>query len=462
MADVDMADTALAESSVPDGSSHLETILRELNELTKTFQSGGVSSDHAGMVQLQSLVQRVAQLKLSEEEIRKQKQQEKLKEISELLQFYFGDANLTRDGFLRNRITSSSDGWVDLDLLLTFNKLRSLTTLAEEVASAVLAFPSELIELSEDHTKIHRRVSLPSSDDSTDRSVYVCSVPSDMTQFQLREWFSTCGKVLFVSLPLDKATGRVRGFAFVEFETVEAAQKAVETMHRQKEFKKIGVIPKAKWLEQRKERNARSHPPQRAHKKHHTSAEPRGELVFQPGVIVQLTNIAPNVPRTVVREFANHFGTVKYVDYTRNLPEGYFRFERADEAARCVQTINEGKLVLGTTSPHAELLTGDEEKAYWEAALQAHAAARQARELTTAGSEEGEEAASTSKQNRRERSDQVVSSRKKRSRKDRSNAPSHIKFDSEEDCDDGIEGEPNTSSAMDTESAAVPDDTPAG
>jgi RNA binding motif len=69
------------------------------------------------------------------------------------------------------------------------------------------------------------------------------------------------------------------------------------------------------------------------------------------------------------------------VDYTRNLPEGYLRFEKADEAARCVHTITEGKLMLGTTTPQADLLSGDEEKAYWEAALKAHTSARQAREL---------------------------------------------------------------------------------
>jgi hypothetical protein len=109
--------------------------------------------------------------------------------------------------------------------------------------------------------------------------LFQCSVGSDMTQFQLREWFSSCGEITFLrcvsvnilcacvcvcvcvylsvyvcvlvlmilafslvcvcvcvsllpsSLPLDKNSGRVRGFAFVEFVTKEAAAKVGQNSH---------------------------------------------------------------------------------------------------------------------------------------------------------------------------------------------------------------------------------------
>jgi len=47
----------------------------------------------------------------------------------------------------------------------------------------------------------------------------------------LQDYFVTAGAVTSISLMLDKMTGRSRGFAFVEFATPEAAQKAIEQFH---------------------------------------------------------------------------------------------------------------------------------------------------------------------------------------------------------------------------------------
>src|SRR5690348_13820602 len=51
----------------------------------------------------------------------------------------------------------------------------------------------------------------------------------------LQDYFAQAGAVTSVNLMLDKATGKSRGFAFVEFATPEEAQKAIEQFHN-KEF----------------------------------------------------------------------------------------------------------------------------------------------------------------------------------------------------------------------------------
>jgi len=51
----------------------------------------------------------------------------------------------------------------------------------------------------------------------------------------LQDHFAQAGAVTTVNLMLDKATGKSRGFAFVEFATAEEAQKAIEQFHN-KEF----------------------------------------------------------------------------------------------------------------------------------------------------------------------------------------------------------------------------------
>jgi RNA recognition motif-containing protein len=59
------------------------------------------------------------------------------------------------------------------------------------------------------------------------RRLYVGNLPYSATEDQLTELFSRAGKVDNVRVMRDMATGRARGFAFVEMGTDEDAQKAI-------------------------------------------------------------------------------------------------------------------------------------------------------------------------------------------------------------------------------------------
>src|SRR5262245_25259085 len=65
------------------------------------------------------------------------------------------------------------------------------------------------------------------------RRLYVGNLPYSATEDQLTEWFSRAGKVGSVRMMRDRATGRARGFAFVEMGTDEEAQKAISQFHEQ-------------------------------------------------------------------------------------------------------------------------------------------------------------------------------------------------------------------------------------
>ena len=58
------------------------------------------------------------------------------------------------------------------------------------------------------------------------RRLYVGNLPYSATEEQLTELFGRAGKVDNVRVMRDMATGRARGFAFVEMATDEEAQKA--------------------------------------------------------------------------------------------------------------------------------------------------------------------------------------------------------------------------------------------
>lgn len=63
------------------------------------------------------------------------------------------------------------------------------------------------------------------------RRLYVGNLPYSTAEDQLTELFSRAGKVDNVKVMRDMATGRARGFAFVEMSTDEEAQRAITDFH---------------------------------------------------------------------------------------------------------------------------------------------------------------------------------------------------------------------------------------
>ena len=61
--------------------------------------------------------------------------------------------------------------------------------------------------------------------------VFVGNLSFDVTRDELIAAFSAAGKVVDAKVPTDRETGRPRGFAFVEFEDDDAAQKCIALMN---------------------------------------------------------------------------------------------------------------------------------------------------------------------------------------------------------------------------------------
>ena len=65
--------------------------------------------------------------------------------------------------------------------------------------------------------------------------LFVGNLPFTTTENDLQEYFGQVGPVLAVNIMQDRATGRSRGFAFVEMGSQEDANKAISMFH-QKDF----------------------------------------------------------------------------------------------------------------------------------------------------------------------------------------------------------------------------------
>jgi RNA recognition motif-containing protein len=63
------------------------------------------------------------------------------------------------------------------------------------------------------------------------RKLYVGNLNFSTTEDDLRDLFGKVAPVASVSMIMDRETGRPRGFAFVEMETSEGAQAAIEKLN---------------------------------------------------------------------------------------------------------------------------------------------------------------------------------------------------------------------------------------
>jgi RNA recognition motif-containing protein len=63
------------------------------------------------------------------------------------------------------------------------------------------------------------------------RKLYVGNLPYEIGETELQELFARAGAVDSVTVMRDQATGRARGFAFVEMATDEEAQNAITQLN---------------------------------------------------------------------------------------------------------------------------------------------------------------------------------------------------------------------------------------
>ncbi|XP_063375976.1 la-related protein 7 isoform X2 [Cydia fagiglandana] len=142
--------------------------------------------------------------------------------ILKQMEFYFSDANLTKDRFLGELI--KTDPYVPIEVFLKFNKIRAMTQDVIDIAKAMKF--STILELSEDRQKIRRKTPVEPYD-AESRTVYVESIPVTANREWLEKVFSDYGHIAYISLPKFKNSQRIKGYAFIEFDKTEDAHNCI-------------------------------------------------------------------------------------------------------------------------------------------------------------------------------------------------------------------------------------------
>lgn len=248
--------------------------------------------------------------------------------IKSQIEFYFSDSNFRKDTFLRAAVESDPDGFVPISVLLTFNKLKKLTTDPDVVVSALQDSTSVLV--SEDGKKVKRTTPLGEVDTSAERTLYVKGYPledSDVNIEFVKSQFEKFGKVLLVKLRRDNQK-RFKGSCFIEFETEDSVKKAFETANEGGEMKLfykdtpfLCIIPFKTWFENKQSKlSARKNDNNSNKRKSEVlgDAEIESEekkFTHEKGLLVKIGNLPSDSSGVKIKEFLKTISDVRYVDY---------------------------------------------------------------------------------------------------------------------------------------------------
>ena len=177
-------------------------------------------------------------------------------QILRQIEYYFGDSNYPRDGFLQKTAADPvnaaaqddpiAHGWIPFVTLLTFNRLKALTTdpavvvaalrpkypaapaaPAAAAAAATAAGELPLLIISEDETKIRRGRPLATTLTEEQLAVRVVLVRGFPVDYDLDKVSGAFEGFKVASVRLRRYNGAFKGAAFVEFGSEEEARRYI-------------------------------------------------------------------------------------------------------------------------------------------------------------------------------------------------------------------------------------------
>ncbi|XP_042887901.1 la-related protein 7-like [Penaeus japonicus] len=161
----------------------------------------------------------------------RQRKKRLINQLREQMEFYFSAANLSKN---RSMARFYENGpYISLATFCNkFNKIRAMTDDVNLLRKAVEK--SAVLTLSEDGLMVKRKEEVTKKANETECTIYVENIPAHVDHDWVRQIFSQYGVIDYISLPRYKHSCRPKGFAFVEFQSPEMADLALESFGAEK------------------------------------------------------------------------------------------------------------------------------------------------------------------------------------------------------------------------------------
>jgi RNA recognition motif-containing protein len=307
--------------------------------------------------------------------------------LQKQIEFYFSDANLLNDKFLRNLISKDNERGVDISIIENFNKIKILLSGIETkekkekyLKQAIKA--SKSIKFSNiNPEKIIRNSSfnLNKAEKANDeKTVYVENLPADITHEQLVKIFSRVGNVLHASIPKFSDNKLAKGFAFIIFENKYEAQKSISALNcvipseiirwdNKYEMRPLKIISKKEWLEKKEEFKKIKKELQNENIDLFSQClaldNTKANLISK-GTLIKLSNLPEDVEKNDVKIQIAHFIEPSYVDLNALKRECIVRFSHQILADSFLQKYTKEKLIIRETEVGVSKLEDGEEDEY--------------------------------------------------------------------------------------------------
>ena len=342
--------------------------------------------------------------------------------IKERLKFFFSDANIRQDAFMRKLLMNTDEKSVAVDVLLRFNTIKKFTEKPSTLVQAAKELTDTLV-VDEEKMTISR--SSPFTRDMMDqnipKSIYVKNLPIidskkyDVKVEELRALFCKYGEVALVKLnfssspdngdnshygPSDRQKRRKFpiGTAMIEFQTEEDLEKASEATLTTKEGKKmepkdeiilpisatrdsaipLEVLLLSEHIAMRKENRKRGEQKKRKQRELDQETEKsKFTIEWKPNCVIKVSGLPEGCDReamlrTISKGLDVSLEDIKarkiYVDYSRGQKDGAIRFpEQSDDVGEISKKLKTGELmIMDTKVEDAFVLEGEEETKYWD------------------------------------------------------------------------------------------------
>lgn len=315
------------------------------------------------------------------------------------IEFYFSDTNFARDKHLQAKALENDDGFIDLEHINTFERMKRLGLTVEQLADALK--DSDVVELNADKTKVKRKHPLPEVDTTDIRTLYIKGFPKAYELDQIQDYIensevhkkqyksSLIRMRRFITSKDDK--GNFKGSVLVTFPSIEDAEefwKEYGALTEEKPldeelpedctpdslFKHLLVLKSSDWIKGKKKGrngakstsapNSKKSPSDEDGKKGKNN---NNEKILE-GTLVKFdlgeeNKSEKDLTREIIKEAITKEGLdLAYIDYKKGDKHGHLRFKTADDAKKAVE-----KKTIKTEEGHSlnfQLLDSEETRKY--------------------------------------------------------------------------------------------------
>lgn len=291
------------------------------------------------------------------------------------VEYYFGDVNMNKDKFLQEEV-KKDEGWVALETLIKFNRLKALSTDIDEILKSLKESTSGLLEINETDKKVRRSIQKPLPENAPEfeitlkkNTVYVKGFPQTMVLDELYSFFEKYGKVLQIFMRRFPATRQFKGSVFVTFDKNEDMLAFLELKELTYKDTPLIIESQEDYTKRKGDQFGEIQKKKEEKKNKQIEKENRAKENFKKGALLQIKGCNEECTRENLKELFDDIAKIAWVYYNRGEPEAVMRFAEENTAKSTLEKALEakgGKLEVKGANLECKVLEDEEESEFFK------------------------------------------------------------------------------------------------